>query len=395
MHPTIQALSTPEVMPFMREHEQFDPTKLLLKYQNSHLPISLIAQQLELRQRAKHKLPSWHNTDVLYPSRQALEQCTSEAVARFKSSIINGGNSFVDLTGGLGVDTFFIGRQFDQTTYVEKNLELAQFAAYNAKQLALNMEVIHQDALTYLEQMPTVHVIYLDPARRTHGGQRNFFLEHGSPNVVAILDSFLKKAESTWVKTSPLLDISRAIEQFKGHAHRLFVLATKNECKELLFELKPEKTSDLTIIATNLRLNNQETYRFTPSAELLTPTITAPKKYIFEPNTAILKAGGFNSLACKFELEKLHKSTHLYTSNHLCSNFPGTTFELIDILPIQRKKVTQAIGHNKITLKRRNFPSKQYQQIMQWKLKEGNDSTLIATTIHDDTRCILWVKPIK
>ena len=58
-----------------------------------------IAQQLEGKQKAKDKIPTWFNTEnILYPVRLSVEQCSSEESAKYKAEITQG-KRFIDLTG--------------------------------------------------------------------------------------------------------------------------------------------------------------------------------------------------------------------------------------------------------------------------------------------------------
>ena len=73
-----------------RWHEPYDKRWLL--------------QQIQSRQKAKSKLPSWYgNFDLLFPPPLSVEQCSSELTANYKAALAHGG-SLIDMTGGMGVD---------------------------------------------------------------------------------------------------------------------------------------------------------------------------------------------------------------------------------------------------------------------------------------------------
>ena len=81
--------------------------------------------------QVRDKLPAWHaNHDIIYPSRLAAEQCSSEATARYKQHLLRG-TSCCDLTGGLGADAFYFAAAIPEVTYIERNPEYCEAARHN------------------------------------------------------------------------------------------------------------------------------------------------------------------------------------------------------------------------------------------------------------------------
>ena len=69
-------------------------------------------QQVEGRERTAEKLPTFAAIENWwYPVRLSCEQCSSEETARYKASLVSG-ETMVDLTGGYGVDTYFLNDSF-------------------------------------------------------------------------------------------------------------------------------------------------------------------------------------------------------------------------------------------------------------------------------------------
>ena len=131
----IAELSRPHVKKFILEHQDDDPVTLLLaasKYPD--IPVAAVAAQIKARQKAKHKIPSWYaSNNVIFPRRHFMEQCSSEATAKLKSEWLHG-DKLIDLTGGAGVDTYFLSRRFKHTYYVEEKTALGLLAKYNFEQ---------------------------------------------------------------------------------------------------------------------------------------------------------------------------------------------------------------------------------------------------------------------
>ena len=164
---------TETTIQFIEAHLHDDVRTLALQAQKyPEVDMDMAVTQISGRQVAKAKVPSWYATEGLwYPKHLSMEQCSSEATALYKATLIKG-ETLTDLTGGFGIDCCFLSRQFHQTNYVERQSSLCQLAEHNFPLLGLNIKVHNQDGTEYLQEMNPVDCIYLDPARRDgHGGK--------------------------------------------------------------------------------------------------------------------------------------------------------------------------------------------------------------------------------
>ena len=388
---------TQQQIDFIRLHEREDVRELALKLDKEkyrELDVELVLKQISGRQTAKVKIPSWFvNDDILYPVHLSLEQASSEATASYKASLIPDENkTFVDLTGGMGVDFAFLSQRFAKSVYVEQNWELCDIAGHNFEVLGLqNVAIENSTSETFLEKMPAVDVIYLDPARRDDSGRKVIRIEDCSPNVSEIQDLLLAKAKKVLLKFSPMLDISLAIKNLKN-VSEIHIVSVENECKELLFLLSLN-ADDTIYTAVNLNKNNStEKFYFTSNEEQnteisFTDTIG---KYLYEPNASILKAGAFKSVAKQFNLQKLHVNSHLYTSDNLIPDFPGRIFEVKDWFVPNKKNINTFVSNTKkANISVRNFPMSVVEIRQKTGLKEGGEVYLFGTTMADDEK--VWV----
>lgn len=96
--------------------------------------------------------------------------------------------------------------------------------------------------------------------------------------------------------------------------------------------------SSTIIKAVNLLPNNEEsTFSFTLEEEQNgQATYDAPKNFLYEPNSALLKAGAFQTISKRFKIDKLHKHSHLYTSEKRI-DFPGRVFRIVEVMPFNKK----------------------------------------------------------
>ena len=370
-----------------------------------------LARQTEGRKAMATKLPSWaENMSILFPVKISLEQCSSEATALYKASLVSG-ESMVDLTGGFGVDCSFLSKKFSKVDYVEQNTELCEIAEHNFRVLGLNIKVNNAESVEFLKAMPSVDCIYIDPARRDVKGKKTADLSLCSPNLLEIRDILLEKCDTLLIKLSPMFDISSALEVFP-ECRQVHVVSVKNECKELLLLVEGGFCGETEIVCVDLdELGISVQTSGEPSLLELSrvqPEITSvasnlkkekgeiisyssPKVYLYEPNASIMKAGLFKTVANRYNVQKLHPSTHLYTSEELVEDFPGRSFKVERVTKVQRKEIQDI---EKANLSTRNFPGNVADLRKKLKLKDGGDTYIFATTLNDNSKVLIITKKI-
>lgn len=350
----LSKLLQPKVKAFIKKHENGDLNKLLFsKNKFPEIPIDLVVDQIKARHKAKQKLPLWFNTEgIIMPSVLSMEQSSSEQTALYKSKLFKG-ELAIDLTGGAGVDAYFLSRQFKNVIYIELNEVLAEIAAHNFKMLGVsNIEVINTNSEAFIEKFNKhADLFYIDPARRDQH-QRLFLLEDCSPNIVSLQNRLFKKAETIMVKASPMLDIAKALTQLT-QVCEVQIMAIKNEVKELLFIQSNTEEENPKITAKDLATDyvftthwNQSNY--SPISQVL--------NYLYEPNVAILKSNKVNRLSELFDLKKLNPNTHLFTSENIIEEFPGRIFKVINVLKYDKKELKKELPNLKANISIRNFP---------------------------------------
>lgn len=392
----LTVLRQPHIQQFIRKHESSDSYQLSLQAkQYPNIPIQLVAEQIKARQKAKKKLPEWYQTEgIIFPPLLSMEQCSSEATAKFKSSLVSGLTA-VDLTGGTGVDTYYLSRRFDQVDYVEQNPSLAAIAKYNFKQLGASTIKTHaSDAESFLSSIDSVDLIYLDPSRRDDTNRKVFRLSDCSPDVTQLLSELLAKAQQVMIKASPMLDIDAALQDLKW-VSQVYVVAVGNECREVLYLLSPQATASPLIKAIDIA-SEKDAFIFTREEETQSlVSFSEPLQYLYEPNAAILKAGAFRSVAHQLKLAKLHPHTHLYTSDQPVKNFPGRIFRIEAVVPYQKKKVKEHIPDDKVNITTRNFSDSVATIRKKLGMKEGGDTYLFATQTQEQKRMIIITRKLR
>jgi len=378
---------------FIRENLNADVPTLALKKAPVGTDVSLALRQIAARQLLQKKVPSWaENDDLLFPVHLSIEQCSSEASAKYKAGLLQG-QTFADLTGGLGIDTYFISQQFQQADYVERQAELCDLARHNFEVLKANVKVWNETSEEYLSHCESKECIFIDPARRDEHGRKTVSISDCKPDVAALQDLLLQKAKTVMIKLSPMLDISMALEELH-HVKEVHVVAVANECKELDVIMGRGFEGEPKFVCVNL-LTSQPELRFTQEEERNCPVrITdGVSNYLYEPNPAVMKAGCFKLLTQRFDVLKLHKNSNLYTSEKFVSSFPGRIFEVEGWAPYN-KKVKQALLHDvdKASIAVRNFPLSVADLRKALKIGDGDETYLFATTLKGEQKVVIRTK---
>lgn len=390
-----------EELAFIKQHLQDDVNQLILKSsQFKGIDVKKLAGQILSRQKALKKLPEWSTNDqLIFPPALSVEQCSSEATARYKASVISG-KKLIDITGGMGVDSYYMSQQFDETNYYEQQQEVAKTAEYNFNILkAKNIQVHCENSLSALQKSDShADWIYADPARRDVNKDKVVRLADCTPDIVSNLDLLLNIAPNILLKTSPLLDIDLAVKELKN-VKEVHITGYDQECKELLFHINRNHHSDdfqLKVRILNVQGEILQLLDFDRNLERATNIpYSYPLSYLYEPHAAVLKAGAFKVLGSLFNVNKLAVSSHLYTSQDPVTNFPGRAFEVVGICKPDINEILHYIKDNKANLTLRNFPAKIHDLRKKWRLKEGGDFYLFATTLFDNKKIIIVAKKME
>lgn len=351
------------------------------------IPSAQLSEQIVSRRKAKEKLPMYYNTaGIIYPPPQNLEQSSSQITALFKSGVMReqAGHDHLtcaDLTGGFGVDTFFFSKTVGNMHYVEPETSLLEVARHNHELLGAGNVTYHAaTAEAFLETFDhSLDFIYVDPSRRQETGQKVHAFADSQPDIAKLAKKIFGKTHMMLLKASPLLDIQAGIAQLEG-VKKVFVVAVRNECKEVLFLCEKGFSGVPAIRAVNIRPegNNSE-FEFTFHDEHDQKVVFSdPLRYLFEPNAAILKAGAFKSVAARFNLAKISVNTHLYTADERVAGFPGKTFEIEKHVKPQPRAVRDSFPDGKANVTTRNYPLSPEALKRKTALKDGGDKFLIG-----------------
>ncbi|PIB38786.1 THUMP-like domain-containing protein [Maribacter sp. 4G9] len=376
----------PEVQEFIDHNLNTDVHSVLLgKNVFPGIENRELVEQLESKKKSQKKLPTWFGTEnIYYANKLNISQTSSEATARYKADLVSG-DTLTDLTGGFGVDSYYFSKKIKLVFHIEKNKELSDIAEHNFRKLgSTNISCFAKDGIEYLETLQdTTDWLFLDPSRRDSNNKKVYFLQDCEPDVTRWMQHFFSKSNNILIKTGPLLDISMGLQQLQN-VYKVHILSVENEVKEVLWELKKDHREEPLIKAVNLNGDTKESFEFLAKEERTTlPEYSEPLSFLYEPNTAIMKSGGFNLVGKRYGLKKLQEHSHLYTSNVLVP-FPGRTFEISNVFPYNKKSI-KGLGFQKANVTTRNFPESVAQIRKKTKLKDGGEHFLFFTkNYHND-----------
>ena len=199
---------------FIIEHAGDDTGRLLLSGDRyPGIDVRKAVATIEARRKIRTKVPTWFQVPSLeYPTGLSIEQCSSQATASYKQRFVPEGGIVADITGGLGVDSYFMSLKAGQIVYHERQKPLADAAALNFNKLKANNIIVTN--ASEIDSSRKYDLIYADPARRSNTSARIYAIEDCEPDIIKIKDRLLDLSDRLLVKVSPMVDISRAEQLF-------------------------------------------------------------------------------------------------------------------------------------------------------------------------------------
>ena len=381
---------------FVSEHIGDDTTRLIMNRDKwPEIDMDLAVNCIEGRRKLKGKVQEWCDDPALvFPRKLSAEQCSSSATGIYKAELAERiirigedpsrqtcGDSghqasigltaqnqkdwkIADLTGGLGVDSWFFSKKASQVLYCEMLPELCMAARHNyaclkadniavmnaavtseteiAKQSSDTPDSVNNAGISVFQTPAQIladfrpDIVYMDPARRGEGGKKVFLIEDCTPDVLTLKDEIFQHTRHILLKLSPMADITMVCERLGRCCREVHVVASGGECKELLvwmdrewddeymihaaelhkdadpgvfsFTVAEEKNATVQLFSSsNCKYQDTKTRGDCPPSKTISENI-----FLFEPGKALMKAGAFNLVAERFQITKLGRSTHYY-----------------------------------------------------------------------------------
>lgn len=371
--------------------------EFVLKYSQDHqFPAALAADQVFYHDKVVKKYPFFKKYSLLVTSR-SYEQSSSQATALYKTSRLKG-DSVIDLTGGLGIDSIFISRNFKHSWYCEIDSFLCQLTTHNFQKLGLNINTRNADGVECLREFndDSFQWIYIDPSRRVEG-KRVVALSDCIPDVTVLMDLFLQKSSNVCIKAAPAYDITMALKEIKG-LYEIVVVSYYGECREILLFCSRDNVNNVTLRSVIVDdggnvLNEFESYL---NENMDRTDAVSLKQYFYVPDPAIFKTGHFQKLVDKYNLAYVNNSVGYFSGDEFIDSFPGKIYKVLSEIKWSRKGVMKYLREKCITsasIARRDFPldTKGLRQML--RLKDGGEDYLFFTKNFEGKKvCIHCIK---
>ena len=383
---------------FVQEHIGDDPTRLILDRKKwPDIDMDLAVSCIQSRRKLKGKVQEWFsNPELVFPVGLSAEQCSSSATGIYKSGLalrIADERPFrlADLTGGLGVDSWYFSKKAEQVWYHEMQEKLCMAAEHNFQ--SLNVEnIVVRNIISTPETIDGIlsearpDIVYMDPARRGEGGKKVFLIEECTPDVLTLKEQIFRHCRHILLKLSPMADITMACSRLGTTCREVHIVATGGECKELLIWMDREWAGEYTITAVELPSGYPDmdlaSFSFCCSEEKIATASTRPRNdvmlssraesslssraqsrdlFLFEPGKALMKAGCFNLIANHFGLMKLGVSTHYYVTESAAKADElkpyGKVYMILSAQPLDKRSIKAAgAAYPRAEVTARNIP---------------------------------------
>ena len=415
-----------EYLKFIMDHAHSDVNALRLQYHGKSMPFSVddACMQIEMRRKTAGKLPWFlHHPGFRFGTAQSAEQASNQNVALFHAFLIGHNRSVLDMTAGLGIDAMTIAMRGNRVTAFELETERVEALRHNADILGIDdLTVVKGDSVLHLQQSEEHYDwIFVDPARRDSGNNRCFLLHDSLPDVVSHQDLLLAHADNVLIKASPLLDITQTLRDF-SNVRSIIILSYKNEVKEVLIHLSPGPASLVSSSPLSFSAEPEGEVKL-PSSPLIqaidladgapafpdgapavrfrfiaggatqaaisyaTSEAIAPGIYLYEAGAAMRKLQCASQICARYtDIKSLAKDSGLFVSETLHADFPG---RICTVKAILSAKQLKALKDNHCRVVSSCCPMSAADLRKKFRLKEGEDMTLYATTTRDGLRIMI------
>ena len=382
---------------FVQEHIGDDLTRLILDRKKwPDIDMDLAVSCIQSRRKLKGKVQEWlSNPDLIFPVGLSAEQCSSSATGIYKSGLalrIADGRPFrlADLTGGLGVDSWYFSKKAEQVWYHEMQDKLCiaaehNFQSLNAENIVVRNIISTPETIDAILSEARPDIVYMDPARRGEGGKKVFLIEECTPDVLTLKEQIFRHCRHILLKLSPMADITMACSRLGTTCREVHIVATGGECKELLIWMDREWAGEYNITAVELPSGYPDmdpaSFSFCSSEEKIATASTRPRNdvmlssrdtllssraesrdlFLFEPGKALMKAGCFNLIANRFGLMKLGVSTHYYVTESTAKadelKTYGKVYMILIAQPLDKRSIKAAgAAYPRAEVTARNIP---------------------------------------
>jgi SAM-dependent methyltransferase len=339
-----------------------------------------VVELLELRARAKAKFSS---ADLMYFTREGLEQSTGEVVARYRAERLSSANQVLDACCGIGGDALALLEHtsviaVDQSPYALACLQAnadALMPHHSSRLHCLCADVTLLDLKRLRDG--GVDAVLFDPARRikdrTGASVRANSGEAYSPPL-SWLEALRALFPTVAVKLSPATE-EELFQQYAPYTE-IELISTQGECKEAVLWFGKEAKAlpqwsgeEFTYRATVLhREGAHATFLPTSLSEPLPSS--PPQAWLYEPEPALIRAHLTQPLALEIGARPLTPQIAYLTSPQYTPTPFAKAYHILEAMPYRPKEIQKWLrqqGREVVIVKKRgvNLEPEQVRKTLQ------------------------------
>ncbi len=361
----------------------------------------VVATQVDCRQRMAKKVPSWAAVQSLfYPAVVNTEQCSSEELAVWHASLMEG-VSALDLTGGIGADTYFFAQKMKQVVYVEQSAELCQAVSHNYAALNVsNVKICNDTAESFLSSNPSADNIFIDPSRRASNGKRVYCIADCTPDVCWLASEMLRVAPNVLIKLSSMLDIDDICRSLPCVSD-IYIAGSRVECKDIVVRLRRDfqalEPQIHAVYITSVGSWSELTFSKSQELNALPMSSATPVvgHVLYEPSAVLMKAGPYRLISQKYGIAPIAANTHLFTSPTDIEGFMGKKFLIRATYEFGKrgiKSLMQNVKNASVVV--RNFTLSAEVLRKRLKVGESDSDYIFGVSTSDKKYMLIWAKRI-
>ncbi len=281
-------------------------------------------QLLDARTRAADKFT---RAEQMWLDRVGCEQATAEEVARHKARRFSG--EVDDLCCGIGGDALALAAHCERVHAIDQRASVCLMASWNAEvyDVADRVRARCADVTGLTDRSRLVHI---DPDRRATGRGRSLRVEDYCPGLEFLL-SLVETRAGGAIKLGPASNFGG-----KFFGCEIELISLRGECKEATVwfgELAGEAPFRATLLPSG------ETIAGDPLD--LEAVLSAPARYVYDPDPAVVRAGLLDAVAGRLNLQRLDEADEYLTADHLVDSPFVQAFELLAELPNSERQIRQ------------------------------------------------------
>ncbi len=311
-----------------------------------------VLELAQLRQRARAK---FSRADVMFFTRDGLEQATAEPVASHRATrfAAAGAKVVADLGCGIGGDALALARAGAVVAAVDLAWEHVVLARANAAVYSVADRLLPVWA-DLLQLSPlAVDAFFFDPARRTptgpqHAPGRRLWSVEAYRPPLSLIDAWRSTVPHGAAKISPGVDYA----ELPPVAEVEFV-SLRGEVKEAVLwygDLRGAAGRRATLLPGGETLTNLE------AGDL---TVIAPRAWLHEPDGAIIRAHLVGQLAARLSATLIDPEIAYLTGDTPLDSPLARSYRLQDYFPFSLKRLRGYLrerGVGSVTIKKRGSP---------------------------------------